>query len=172
MVSQPLAGWLPDFQLVNPDMESVPTPITGDSYQALFEKCGDALLVMRDNRFLDCNQAAVDLFGYDSKEAILQREPWETSPEFQPDGLPSMEKQQQHLTAVLEKGTHRFEWDHVRADGSVFPVEVVLTLLHENEGTYLHVSLRDLTERRQLERELSELREATDELSRSRAGKR
>jgi signal transduction histidine kinase/ActR/RegA family two-component response regulator len=58
------------------------------------------------------------------------------------------------IAIAFEKGSHRFEWDHKRADGEVFPVEVLLTAVHEGEKTILHVVWRDITERKRLEQDL------------------
>jgi PAS domain S-box-containing protein len=125
-----------------------------DWYRSLFERSLDAILIMEDNRFLDCNEAACRMLGADSKAAILELEPWQISPETQPDGTPSITKQKQHIATTIEQGTHQFEWEHVKLDGTRFPVEVVLTLLSRDSHTYLHTSLRDLSEHKRLESEL------------------
>jgi len=116
-------------------------------YQELFNKSADASLVIQDNRFVDCNQATVDMLGYESKEPILNTHPSKLSPEFQPDGRDSISKADEMMAIALEKGSHRFEWDHVRANGEVFPVEVLLTLISESEeGQTIFVVWRDISE--------------------------
>ncbi len=123
-------------------------------YQTLFDSCADAILVMEDNRFIDCNEAACRMLGADSKADVLGTEPWEISPELQPDGTLSAVKQAENLAIAMEHGTHRFDWKHRRLDGTTFPVEVVLTVLSRGSHTYLHASWRDTSEREQLELEL------------------
>ncbi len=58
------------------------------------------------------------------------------------------------IAIAFEKGSHRFEWDHRRADGEVFPVEVLLTAVPQGDQSILHVVWRDITERKRLEEEL------------------
>jgi signal transduction histidine kinase/ActR/RegA family two-component response regulator len=58
------------------------------------------------------------------------------------------------IRIAFEQGSHRFEWDHIRADGEVFPVEVLLTPLQNGDRTKLHVVWRDISQRRQLESQL------------------
>ena len=42
------------------------------TYRNLFERSPDAMFVMRGNRFVDCNHAAVELMGYADEEALLE----------------------------------------------------------------------------------------------------
>jgi two-component system cell cycle sensor histidine kinase/response regulator CckA len=128
-----------------------------DQYRALFEQSADAILIIDGDRFVDCNQATVDMLCYRDKQELLETHPSELSPPTQPDGRDSFEKANDMIAIAYERGSHRFEWDHKRADGEVFPVEVLLTPVPDAEGTKLHVVWRDITERKQLE---SQLRQA------------
>ncbi|MBU2499827.1 response regulator [bacterium] len=127
----------------------------GDTrYRDLFEASADAILVIDGDRFVDCNPATVDMLRYGSKEELLQTHPSELSPEFQADGRRSFEKANEMMRIALERGSHRFEWLHRRADGEVFPVEVLLTAVPYGNRTMLHTVWRDITGRKQLEDEL------------------
>lgn len=125
-----------------------------DPYRALFENSADAILILDGEHFIDCNQATVEMLGYRDKQELLQTHPSELSPEFQPDGRRSFEKANEMMAIAFEKGSHRFEWDHKRASGEVFPVEVLLTAVPEKDLPMLHVVWRDITERKRLEGEL------------------
>ena len=95
------------------------------------------------------------MLRYASKQELLQTHPSELSPPTQPDGRDSFEKANEMMALAFERGSHRFEWDHRRADGEVFPVEVLLTAVPARaSGTILHVVWRDITERKQLEEQL------------------
>lgn len=124
------------------------------SYRDLFERSADANLIIDGDTFVDCNEATVRMLRYESKEALLQTHPSELSPEFQPDGRPSFEKANEMMATALAEGSHRFEWMHKRADGEVFPVEVLLTRLPGSRGTLLHTVWREITKRKRLEAEL------------------
>ena len=127
---------------------------TVDPYRELFERSADAILIIEGETFVDCNDAAVEMLRYSSKEEVLQTHPSELSPPFQPDGRPSFEKANEIIAFAFEKGSQRFEWDHLRADGEVFPVEVLLTAVGEADRRTLHVVWRDITERKLLEAKL------------------
>jgi two-component system cell cycle sensor histidine kinase/response regulator CckA len=55
------------------------------------------------------------------------------------------------MQIALERGNHCFEWDHVRAGGEVFTVEVLLTVIEKEPKPIFHVVWRDITERKQRE---------------------
>ena len=123
-------------------------------YQALFDKTADALLIIEGNRFIDCNQATLDMLGYDSKEELCNTHPSQLSPEYQPDGQASKTKANEMIRIAFEKGSHRFEWNHRRKNGEVFPVEVLLTAIPFEGTQLLHVVWRDITERKSAEAEI------------------
>ena len=125
-----------------------------DSYRALFERSADAILIIEGDTFIDCNQATVDMLRYASKDELFRRHPSELSPQFQRDGRDSFEKANEMIKTAFRNGSHRFEWDHVRADGEVFPVEVLLTAVPHGAEPILHVVWRDITERKHLEAQL------------------
>ena len=56
------------------------------------------------------------------------------------------------IAIALRNGFHRFEWVHVRADGSNFLVEVSLTPIAVGGEVVLLTLWRDITERKQAER--------------------
>ncbi len=120
----------------------------------MFERSADAILILEDGRFVDCNRATVEMLRYQDKAALLSTHPSELSPPKQPDGQPSFEKANAMMALAFERGSHRFEWEHVRATGEVFPVEVLLTAIKHGAQPVLHVVWRDITERKQLEESL------------------
>jgi signal transduction histidine kinase len=137
-----------------------------DAYKAFFELSPDAILIIEGDRFVDCNPAAVRILRFPNKQALIDRytpgeggnvlgaHPAELSPPTQPDGRDSFEKADEMMKIAFERGSHRFEWDHVRADGEVFPVEVMLTVVDREPKPLLHVVWREIAERKQLEQEL------------------
>ncbi len=120
----------------------------------LFNNSADPILIIENGRFVECNQAAVDMLGYANKDVLLQSHPADTSPEYQPDGRSSREKANEILTNAVDQPYQRFEWIHIKADGSTFPVEVSLTAIPGKDGMTLHTTWRDISERKQLEKEL------------------
>ncbi len=130
-------------------------------FRELYEKSGDAILIIENGVFVECNQAAVDMLKYKTKSDFLSSHPSKLSPKFQPDGINSYKKSQEMMRIALEKGTHRFEWMHTRRDGETFPVEVLLTAIENKPNSKtIHCVWRDITERKESEADLVKLNTA------------
>ena len=133
-----------------------------EKFRMLFESSADPCLLIDGNAFVDCNQATVELLHASGKAEVLNTHPWEISPEFQPDGRPSLQKANEMIRAAKSRGVQRFEWLHCRKDGSLFPVEVSLTRLPENGMIY--TVWRDITKRKEAEASLAGYRDHLEEL--------
>ena len=59
-------------------------------HRTVYESSTDAIMLLINGKFVDCNQATVNMFGCKSKSDIIDKSPSEFSPEFQPDGNNSM----------------------------------------------------------------------------------
>ena len=112
----------------------------------LFEKSTDAILLLGNNGFVNCNQAAVNLLGYSHKDQLYSIHPSQISPEFQPDGQLSFDKATAMVAVAWQKGNHQFEWVHKRANGEEFWAEVTLTLIPYEDEQILHSLVRDISE--------------------------
>ena len=126
-------------------------------YKDLFEKSDDPILIIENNKFVDCNNSTVKLLRYKSKDELLNTHPSDISPEFQADGSSSFEKAEKMMLVAMQKGSNRFEWHHKKADGEIFPVEVLLTAITiDDNNKILYTVWRDITKRKQAEDELYE----------------
>lgn len=123
-------------------------------YQTLFDKSADALILLNDEGFVDCNQAALDMFGYKEKNEMYQLHPSSISPEFQPDGERSSIKADLMVQKALRDGSHCFEWQHRRKNGETFPAEVILTVIPSREEQLVHAVVRDISDRKKAEEEI------------------
>ncbi|MBZ4194621.1 MAG: EAL domain-containing protein [Candidatus Contendobacter sp.] len=114
-------------------------------FRQLFERSGDANLLLDRDGFFDCNDAALALLGAAATVQILGCQPWLLSPERQPDGRLSAEKAREHIEAAFTDGHRRFEWVHRRLDGREVWVDVVLTAIPWQGRQILHTAWRDMT---------------------------
>jgi len=118
-----------------------------NKYRVLFEDSADANWLMDEKGFLDCNAAALQMFGY-SARAELMLHPADISPVNQPDGTPSRVAADQKIASAFLNGKERFEWMHQRKNGIAFPAEVCLTALTLSWQRMLLATVRDITDRK------------------------
>jgi PAS domain S-box-containing protein len=116
-------------------------------HRVLFEDSADATLVVGEHGFVDCNLAAVQMFGYATVADLTALHPADLSPPNQSDGTPSLAGSHQKIATAFLDGKNRFEWLHRRKNGEVFPAEVCLTALTLHGQPALMATVRDITAR-------------------------
>lgn len=124
------------------------------AFEMVFEKSDDGIFIAEGRQVIECNEATVRLFGFESKEALLRAPNRVFSPKFQPDGESSHRKGFRMLQLCLEKGCHRYEWVNKRRNGEEFWSDVVLTRIEYFGRPVIHIAFRDITQRKQLEAEM------------------
>ncbi|MCW9079582.1 MAG: diguanylate cyclase, partial [Gammaproteobacteria bacterium] len=117
-----------------------------DKYRRLFELSEDPMWLIIGREFVMANQAASRLLGYATVQELFDTHPARLSPELQPDGRASRDKADEMMETAYATGYHRFEWMHMKKDGSVFPVEVSLTKVPYEGEQALFCIWRDIAE--------------------------
>ena len=124
-----------------------------DRFAAIFNNARDALLLLKQNMIVDCNEAAYQVFGGD-RNKIIGAVVEDLSPAIQADGMLSKEKAAEKISAALQGESQFFEWQHSRLNDEVFDCEVSLSKVVIDGEPMLLAVLRDITERKLLEEQL------------------
>jgi len=123
-------------------------------FRTLYESSSDAVMLLDENGFFDCNDATLGIFGCASHEEFCSKHPADLSPPTQPDGADSMILANQQIATAMKQGSSRFEWIHRRIDGSLFPAEVLLNALQLGGKSVVQAVVRDISERKQADEAL------------------
>jgi PAS domain S-box-containing protein len=119
-------------------------------YRTLFEAANDGIFIQGSTGFMDCNRRGAEMYGL-PKEKLIGRQPAEFAPERQPDGRLSAEVAAEKTRAALNGVPQIFTWQPLRADGSLFDVEITLSRLDLGGEVLLQAIVRDITERKRAE---------------------
>lgn len=130
------------------------------AFRSIFEGSRDAMMLLDNGGFFDCNKSTLDIFRCPTKEQFVTKHLAELSPPQQPNERDSVAAAKEHIEAAYREGIRFFEWQHRRLDGPEFPAEVLLSRFELNGKTVLQAVVRDITERKRTELSLYESREA------------
>jgi diguanylate cyclase (GGDEF)-like protein/PAS domain S-box-containing protein len=121
-------------------------------------------LVMFDDelKYVDCNKTALQIFGI-TKRYYLNKF-FDLSPEYQPDGSKSLDKQLDVMKRTINGEKNKLEWMHISSDGEMIPCEITLTRM-KNKGKYFGLSyIYDLRNIRKLEQSVKLLESEVDKI--------
>ncbi len=125
-------------------------------FKTLFENSEDAIFLMTENKFIECNKKTLKIFGCKKKSDIIGHHPAEFSPEQQPGGISSKKLSQEKINAAFSDKPQIFEWIHTKKDKTEFFTQVSLNLVkYQNEKVLLAI-VRDISEIKEHEKKLNE----------------
>jgi len=116
--------------------------------RSLYEATSDAVMLLDEQAFFDCNVATLRMFGCSNQQQFYGKKPGEFSPQFQPNGQDSCSLAAQQISIAMQTGSCRFDWVHKRLDGSEFPAEVLLNAMEINGRKVIQAVVRDITDRK------------------------
>jgi diguanylate cyclase (GGDEF)-like protein/PAS domain S-box-containing protein len=129
-----------------------------EKFRLLFEAAPEPILLMDDScRFIDCNSAAVRIFGVSSRGNVLHRNLAYFSPEYQPDGMSSSQKTENIMRQAFAEGKALSEWVFRHRDGSLIIVDLSVAIISIKGIKVQLIHLRDITEKKQVEQKLQEI---------------
>lgn len=142
-------------------------------FRTMFESSRDAVMLLDEYGFFDCNPATLDIFGIADRELFCRYHPVDLSPQFQPDGRLSTEAVQAHIHRAMTHGGDFFEWVHKRGNGEAFIADVSLACMEFQGKRVLQATVRDISERKNaeilLEVRYQELQQANQKIKEAQA---
>ncbi len=134
-----------------------------EKFNALTGTVIDAIMIINDKGEISFwNNAAARIFGYSAEEvrAMPFQEIFE--PAALPEGWPYSTKALVGFFNDLSRGKGILELNCVMKGGNPFPAEVSVSPLQVDNSWYAMLIIRDITERRQREKDLIEAREKAE----------
>ncbi|MCA9426010.1 MAG: PAS domain S-box protein, partial [Candidatus Omnitrophica bacterium] len=118
----------------------------------LMENSHDGIVILDHQcKVLEANRQFADMLGY-TLEEVKELHAWDWDNQFSREQILEMAK-------MVQDGVDRFETTHRRKDGSVFNVEICSNGTQVDGDWFVLCVCRDITARKQLERDLKEREE-------------
>lgn len=123
--------------------------------RTVFENVSDGLILHdpATGEILDVNEQFCKMNGYGREELVGEDAGVVTPPGAEHSYAVAREK----IRAAREEGPQLFEWRNQRENGETFPVEVHLSVVRLGGDERVLASVRDISERRQREREFEQI---------------
>ncbi len=138
-------------------------------FQTLFETNSDAVVILEDRGFTDCNPATLSLFGMDSVDAFLRTPISQLGTPIQANGMKASDHAQQAIQQARSQGHAVMDWEGRRQDGSVFTAEIALHAMQLEGKPVIQAIMRDVSERRAAEATKEAAREAALQMARAKS---
>lgn len=132
--------------------------------EALFESASDAILLLRKQWIIQCNQQALQLFRADYKEILIGSLITDLTPLYQSNHCFSQLESQNYFQTAYEKGYQCFEWLLCRTTGEQFYAEIRLSACQWGRETYYMAIIRDMTDQKKTQVKLQKSEENCREL--------
>jgi len=138
-------------------------------YQTLFETNSDAVVILNDKTFTDCNPATLALFGMNSVDEFLQMPIQQLGTTMQANGTTAKDHAMRYIALAHEQGHAVMDWQGRRQDGSVFSAEIALHAMQLEGQPVIQAIMRDVSERRAAEAAKEATREAALKMAQSKS---
>lgn len=141
-------------------------------YRTLYEISSDAVLILENEQIIDCNQAALDMFGYEDisifKKTSLE-ELWPRVDQQTNKKTKHAEDDAKSKKARTNRPLYHFEWTHKRSNGELFPAEVILYAFNISNRQFIQAVIRDITIQKQIEDTLIKAKEAAEKENKAKS---
>ncbi|KAA0993704.1 PAS domain S-box protein [Dyadobacter aurulentus] len=136
-------------------------------FRSLYDSTSDSVILFDRNGYMDCNEAAIRMFGLDTVAKLRHMSLGGLSVTDDDPDQAVLGISNRHIEAVYRKGSHSFEWIYKRfgEKNETFIAEVLLNLIHVNNHHIIQAVVRDITSRKMAEIELLEAREQAEAAS-------
>ncbi len=126
--------------------------------QALLESRNDPVILLADSGFIDCNHAALGLFGIENKREFLLQNPLEAISRANTRGKPPTVSFAELIQQAVESGHYRTEWIVQRRRlGDQVLVEVDVDRVQLAGASALMILMRDPDERERINEKITRL---------------
>ena len=127
------------------------------TFENIFQKSSDGILIIEDNKIIDCNESILKILEYNNKSELIDLHPTQLCLKENLNTTFTKEKANKLITLILKNGYHTFECIKVNTNGHKIWLEVVATKIIQNSKDIIHAVFRDISKRKRTEYELEQL---------------
>ena len=140
-----------------------------DRFRTLFQRSGQPTLLFAEGKLLDCNKAAIKLFGAEVRGELLGLR-IEDLAVGEMNGLQLVKEFDNVREIAHQLGACRLNWAAIALDGREIPLEIVMTPIYLDNAEAMLLTLSDITEQQRYEEGLRQARDAAEVAAKAKSG--
>jgi PAS domain S-box-containing protein len=138
-------------------------------FQTLFETNPDAVVILDDKGFTDCNPATLSMFGMNSVDEFVRTPIAQLGMPAQANGMMAYDHAMRFINQARREGHAVMDWHGKRLDGSAFEAEITMHAMQLEDRPVIQAIMRDVTERRAVEAAKESAREAALQMAHAKS---
>jgi PAS domain S-box-containing protein len=135
-------------------MRTQKVAVTREQLSLFLRMTPDPAWVIRGASIAECNGAGLHMMGYKEARDVLHKHPASLAPPLQLDFGNSRDRFDHYLNQAQVHGSEKFEWVLQDRKGTEVVADVHLVSVVLPDGEAFYCTLHDITQHKQLEREL------------------
>ena len=124
------------------------------NFKILFEKSADGNIILQNNKLVDCNQAVLDMLGFESKNQLMAAQLTDLIGLKQPDGTDSITLSKNMLSQCEKEGFARLNFLAKKTNEEKFWIDVILMPIQYNNDDAIYIIWRDISKQVELNQAL------------------
>ncbi|MBN2782584.1 MAG: PAS domain S-box protein, partial [Campylobacterales bacterium] len=124
------------------------------SLEAMFENAHDGIILIKQDKIINCNKAVVDMFALSSKKDIINSSILDISSQNQIDKIKNLQLHyQDKIDEVMHYNSTNFQWVFKDANDVDIYTEVTLSKIIIDDSLIIHSVIRDISQKIKYEQE-------------------
>ncbi|MBN2794192.1 MAG: response regulator [Clostridia bacterium] len=147
------AGTITRYNVKKKDDFSLKLQESESKFRSLFDANADGILILKRSIVVECNNSAVKMFGFLTKNELNGVELIKLCPPNQSSGESSEKMMSHYIRVALQEGKTKFEWEFI-GQNNLIVCDVNLNIFFVGHSRYIQCVLRDISERKIVQEEL------------------
>ncbi len=139
------------------------------NFKTLFERSADGNIILHENRIVNCNQAVLDMLGFESKAQLIRTQLTDILGLKQPDGQSSIALTNKMIVKCKKEGFARFQVAAIKKGQQNFWMDVILMPIEYNKDECVYIIWRDVTQHVALNHQLLSAQKSADEANQAKS---
>jgi len=139
------------------------------NFQILFERSADGNMILQNNKFVNCNQAVLDMLGFENKRQLMNSNLTDLIGVKQPDGVGSIALSKKMLFQCEKDRYARFQFLAKKTDDTTFWIDVILMPIQFNGSDGVYIIWRDISKQVELNQELQAAKQKANDANKAKS---